>query len=105
MHKAVLVNAYVYERAEVDYVAHGAVNHHSHLQVLYAHYVLAQFGRGERIAYVPAGAQKFGDYIPERSYVEFGVFGRLLFTESFYLLRKFGKIARLYVLFGIAEEF
>ena len=105
MHEPVLVNADIDERAEVDNIAHGAVYHHSDLQIFDTHYILAQLGCGERIPYVPAGTEKFGYDIAEGRNVEFGIFRRLLLAESLYFLRKFGKTARLYVLFGIAEEF
>ncbi len=66
MHESVLVHADVDKRAEVDDVAHDAVEHHALAQVGYIHDVVSQNGLRHAVADVAARLLKLADDILER---------------------------------------
>ncbi len=55
MHQAVLMDADVHKRAEINDVPHCAGQHHAGLQVLHLHHVRPKNGLGQRVADIPAG--------------------------------------------------
>ncbi len=66
MHQAVLFDADVDEGAEVDDVAHGALQDHTRLQVFDLENVVAQDGRRQGVAWVKAGLFQVFEDVVER---------------------------------------
>ena len=66
VNESVLMNANVNERAEVDNVSHGTVEHHIGLEVLDAHNVVAKRRRREAVSDVSSGLLKLGDDVVKR---------------------------------------